>query len=56
MSPHDLLEAAGELADVEDVVLPIEQLASVATVGDLQILLSRAIAREKPVHALERVA
>ena len=56
MAPQDLVEVAGEMADVEDAALPIQQLASVATVGDLQVLLSRAIAREKPLHAFERVA
>ena len=56
MAPHDLAAVARELADLEDVVFSIDQLAPVATVGDLQVLLSRAIARARPGRALERVA
>jgi acyl carrier protein len=56
LSPHDLAEVAREVEDVEDVVLPVEQLLAVATVGDLQSLVLRAVAREKPVRPMDRVA
>jgi acyl carrier protein len=56
LSPHDILVVAHELEEVEDIVLAVEQLESMATVGDLQSLLSRAVAREKPAHSLRRVA
>jgi hypothetical protein len=56
LSPRDLVLVAREIEDIEDVSLPIERLGAMATVGDLQSLLSRAIAREKPAHDLVNVA
>jgi hypothetical protein len=56
LSPRDVMLVLNELEEVEDVSLSIEELGAMATVGDLQALLSRAVAREKPAHPLERVA
>jgi hypothetical protein len=56
LSPRDLALVAREIEEVEDVVLPVQQLGVMATVGDLQSLLSHAIAREKPAHRLHQVA
>jgi hypothetical protein len=55
LSPGDVALVARAMEDKADVELPRERLDAAATVGDLQMLLSRAIA-QKPAHSLNRVA
>lgn len=56
LSPSDMALVLREIGDVEDVELPTETLTSLSTVGDLQVVVSRTIAREKREDSLDRVA
>ena len=48
LTPVQLLLLALELEDAVGVELPTEELASVETVGDLFVLVTRAAADERP--------
>jgi len=56
MSRSDLALVACEVADIEDVVLPLDGIEAMSTVGDLLAFVSRAVAREKPLHPQEQAA
>jgi acyl carrier protein len=56
MSGNDLLRVVREVAEVEDVELPVHDLTAMATVGDLLTFVSRTVARRKTAHSLGRVA
>jgi acyl carrier protein len=56
LSPPDLLRVVREVEDIEDVELPVRELAAMSTVGDLFAFVSRAAARRRPARPLDRVA
>jgi acyl carrier protein len=56
VTPLGLVLVTVEVEEVEDVILPIEELATVSTVGDLLALLSRSVDHEKSASHHERSA
>jgi acyl carrier protein len=56
LSPADLLAVVREIEEIEDVELPAYDAAALATVADLLALVSRAAARRRTAHSLDRVA
>jgi hypothetical protein len=54
--PRDLAAVVREIEEVEDVELPAYDASTLATVGDLLAFVSRAAARRRTAHPLDRVA
>jgi acyl carrier protein len=47
LTPLELVLLALDVEEIEDVTLPLEQLATVRTVGDLLSFFARTVARDK---------
>jgi hypothetical protein len=56
LSRGDVVLVARQVADMEKAVLLLDEIESMATVGDLLARISRAASQEKPVHPMDRVA
>jgi acyl carrier protein len=56
VSPLELVQIALEVEELENVIIPTEELARVETVGELVSFLSRSVVREKQQHHYDFVA
>lgn len=56
LSPGDLRAVVREIEEIEDVELPAYDATALTTVGDLLAFVSRAAARRRVAHSLDRVA
>jgi hypothetical protein len=56
LSRGDVALIARQVAAMENTVLLVDEIDSMATVGDLVARVSRPAPREKPVQSMDRVA